>query len=215
MVDGRARAGAADERGFTLIEMMIAVLVSLAVLGSAATVISNVQNTYVYQMDDAATEQELRFAMDFIRRTIEPAGSNPYTITTSDCPAANTAFESVTVVADSIRVMADVGTPDGRLVGSGGACTQADEDVTIAYDAASQTITRYDRGTDAAAVAWTDGVFTSLQFQYFDEAMAVTADPLEVRVVRVSMAAQSPTPRPGMSTGSTFRLTSDVRLKSR
>jgi Tfp pilus assembly protein PilW len=215
MVDGRARARAADDRGFTMIEMMIAVLVSLAVLGSAATVISNVQNTYVYQMDDAATEQELRFAMDFIRRTIEPAGSNPYNITTSDCPVANTEFQSVTVVATSIRVMADVGTPDGRLVGSAGACTQADEDVTIAYDAASQTITRYDRGTDAAAVAWTDGVFTSLQFQYFDESMAVTADPIDVRVVRVTMTAQSPTPRPGMSTGSTFRLTSDVRLKSR
>jgi Tfp pilus assembly protein PilW len=215
MVTSRARTAAADERGFTMIEMMIAVLVSLAVLGSAASVISNVQNTYVYQMDDAATEQELRFAMDFIRRTIEPAGSNPYNITTSACPAANTEFQSVTVVATSIRVMADIGTPDGRLVGSAGACNQANEDVTIAYDAASKTITRYDRGTDAAAVAWTDGVFTSLQFQYYDASMAVTADPYEVRVVRVTMTAQSPTPRPGAATGSTFRLTSDIRLKSK
>ena len=66
-----------DERGFTMIELMIAMLVSMLVLGSAASVISAVQNTYAHQMDDATVEQEARFAMDWIRRTIEQAGSNP------------------------------------------------------------------------------------------------------------------------------------------
>jgi Tfp pilus assembly protein PilW len=208
-------AGLRDERGFTMIELMIAVLVSLTVLGSAATVISNVQSTYAYQMDDAAVQQELRFAMDFIRRTVEPAGSNPYNISTSDCPAANTTFSPITVNATSVRVMADNGTPDGLLVGSSGLCTEANEDVTIAFDGSTNTITRYDRGTDAAAVAWTDSVFTGLQFQYYDRSMAVTTTPLDVRVVRVTLTARSRTPRPGSATGATFTLSSDVRLKSK
>jgi Tfp pilus assembly protein PilW len=208
-----------DERGFSMIELMIATLVSLLVLGSAASVISGVQNTYVHQMDDATVEQEERFVMDWIRRTIEQAGSNPYTISSSVCTGAQTAFQGIRINPNgdgkSIRVQADVGRPDGLLVGSGGSCTQGNEDVTIGYDAATQTITRYDRGTDAAAVGWTDGVFTNLQFQYYDESMAVTAVADDVRVVRVTLTGRSRSARPGTSVGATFTLTSDIRLKAK
>jgi Tfp pilus assembly protein PilW len=188
-----------DERGFSMIELMIATLVSLLVLGSAASVISGVQNTYVHQMDDATVEQEERFVMD--------------------CTGAQTAFQGIRINPNgdgkSIRVQADVGRPDGLLVGSGGSCTQGNEDVTIGYDAATQTITRYDRGTDAAAVGWTDGVFTNLQFQYYDESMAVTAVADDVRVVRVTLTGRSRSARPGTSVGATFTLTSDIRLKAK
>ena len=64
---------------------------------------------------------------------------------------------------DDIRVQADVGIPDGLIVGSVGTCTQANEDVTIAHNPANNTITRFDRGTDAGPIAWTDGVFTGLR----------------------------------------------------
>jgi type II secretory pathway pseudopilin PulG len=206
-----------DERGFSMIELMIAVLVSLAVLGSAASVISAVQNTYAHQMDDATVEQEARFAMDFIRRTIEQAGSNPYSISASACPNVPD-FEGIRIDPNgdgkSIRVQADVGTPDGLLVGDGITCGQANEDVTIGLDAATNTITRFDRGTDGAAVAWTDGVFTNLQFQYFDEAMAVTADENDIRVIRVTITGRSRSARPGVAEGTSFTLESDVRLKS-
>ena len=110
--------------------------------------------------------------MDWIRRTIEQAGSNPYSVSVSECPAAGTAFQAIRMdpdgdgQPDDIRVQADVGIPDGLIVGSAGNCTQADEDVTIAHNPANNTITRFDRGTDAGPIAWTDGVFTGLQFQY-------------------------------------------------
>jgi hypothetical protein len=212
---GEASLG--DERGFSMIELMIAVLVSIAVLGSAASVISAVQNTYAHQMDDATVEQEARFAMDFIRRTIEQAGSNPYSISSSACPNVPD-FQGIRIDPNgdgkSIRVQADVGTPDGLLVGDGAACGQANEDVTIGHDSATNTITRFDRGADGAAVAWTDGVFTNLQFQYFDESMAVTADEDDIRVVRVTITGRSRSARPGVSEGTTFTLESDIRLKS-
>jgi type II secretory pathway pseudopilin PulG len=209
-----------DERGFSMIELMIAMLVSMLVLGSAASVISAVQNTYAHQMDDATVEQEARFAMDWIRRTIEQAGSNPYSVSVSQCPSANTAFQAIRMdpdgdgLADDIRVQADVGIPDGLIVGGAGSCTQADEDVTIAHNSVASTITRFDRGTDASPVAWTDGVFAGLQFQYFDTNMNATAFSGAVRVVRVTLTGRSRSARPGMSEGTTFTLESDVRLKS-
>jgi Tfp pilus assembly protein PilW len=209
-----------DERGFSMIELMIAILVSMTVLGSAASVISAVQSTYAHQMDDVTVEQELRFAMDFIRRTIEQAGSNPYAVSVSDCPSAGTAFQAIRMnpdgdgLPDDIRVQADAGVPDGFIVGDTGSCTQADEDVTIAHNPASNTITRFDRGTDASPVVWTDGVITGLTFEYLDSAMAPTAFVGAVRVVRVTITGRSRTARPGMQVGQTFTLESDVRLKS-
>jgi type IV pilus assembly protein PilW len=205
-----------DERGFSMIELMIAVLVSLMVLGSAASVIQGVQSTYAHQMDDATVQQEARFAMDFIRRTIEQAGSNPYSISSSPCVDD---FQGIRINPNangtSIRVQADIGTPDGHLVGSGGGnCTQQNEDVTIDLDAATGAITRRDRAVDAAAVAWTDGVFTNLQFQYFDESMTATAVPRDIRVVRVTITGRSRTARPGDANAATFTLESDIRLKS-
>ena len=209
-----------DERGFSMIELMIAMLVSMLVLGSAASVISAVQSTYAHQMDDATVEQEARFAMDWIRRTIEQAGSNPYSVSVTDCPSAGTAVQSVRMdpdgdgLPDDIRIQADAGIPDGLIVGSVGSCTQANEDVTIAHNPANNTITRFDRGTDAGPIAWTDGVFTGLQFQYLDSSMTWTAFSGAVRIVRVTITGRSRSARPGMNEGATFTLESDIRLKS-
>ena len=212
-----------DERGFSMIELMIAMLVSMLVLGSAASVISAVQSTYAHQMDDATVEQEARFAMDWIRRTIEQAGSNPYSVSVTDCPSAGTAVQSIRMdpdgdgLPDDIRIQADAGIPDGLIVGSVGNCNpngQANEDVTIAHNPAANTITRFDRATDAGPIAWTDGVFTGLTFQYLDSTMNATAFAGAVRIVRVTITGRSRSARPGMNQGTTFTLESDVRLKS-
>jgi type IV pilus assembly protein PilW len=216
MVARTSDEGMRDERGFTIIELMIAVLVSLTILGSAASVISAVQNTYAHQMDDATVQQEARFAMDFIRRTLEQAGSNPYRISYANTsPCAGTGFQGIRMLStSSVRVQADA-TPDGYLIGEDStSCNQEGEDVTIAFNSAAGTITREDRAVDASPVAWTDGVFTGLAFQYFDGSMTATTDPNSVRIVRVTITGRSRTARPGMNEGTTFELESDVRLKA-
>jgi Tfp pilus assembly protein PilW len=216
MVAPRDERDLRDERGFTMIELMIAVLVSLTILGSAASVISAVQNTYAHQMDDATVQQEARFAMDFIRRTLEQAGSNPYNISFANVsPCAGVGFQGIRILSSSsVRVQSDV-TPDGFLIGEDStSCNQQGEDVTIAFDSANGTITREDLAIDAAPVAWTDGVFTGLAFQYFDASMTATTDPESVRVARVTITGRSRTARPGVAEGTTFTLESDVRLKA-
>jgi Tfp pilus assembly protein PilW len=219
------------EAGFSMIELMIAMFVSMIVLGSAAQIITGVQNTYRHQLDDVTVEQEGRFAMDWIRRTIEQAGSNPYNKSVTDCLSAGTAVQAIRMNPDGdsdpddIRVQADVGIPDGLFVGPAGCTvglnTQANEDVTIALNPVApdsarlhlKNITRYDRGVDAAPVAWTDGVFTGLEFRYFTSDMVETAFVGAVRVVRVTITGQSRGANEG-GKFATFELQSDVRLKS-
>ena len=204
-----------------MVELLIAMLITTVVLGGAVSVVAGAQNTYRHQLDDVAVEQEGRFALDFIRNTIEPAGSNAYAVTVTQCPSANTLVQGIRMNPDGvngnddIRIMADVGIPDGLIVGAAGCTTansEANEDVTIARSGAG-AITRYDRGTDAAPVAWTDTIFTSLLFEYFDGNMVTTASAGSVRVVRVTLTGQS---RKMGDTGeaATFTLKTDVRLRA-
>ena len=210
-----------DEGGFSLIELLIALFVSIGVMGAAVSVVSGVQNTYQHQLEDVTVEQEGRFALDWIRRVIEPAGSNPYSVNATACPAAGTTIQPIRFNPDGvngnddIRVQADVGIPDGLFVGAALNCTQANEDVTIAINTAAQTITRFDRGTDLAPVAMSDSIFTSLLFEYFDASHNVTAAVGSVRFVRVTVTGRSRVRRPGMPAATTFTLQSDIRLRAR
>lgn len=209
------------EGGFTFMELLIASAVTIATMGVAVQVASQVQQGYTRQMDASAYEEEARFAIDWIVRALRQAGSNPYGITVSNCPAAGTAFVPLRLdpnangLDDDVRIHADVGQPNALLGGDAGACTEADEDLTIALDTANRTITRQDNNLDAAPVAMTDGVITGLQFTYLDAARAVTANPAAVAFVSVAVTAQSTTANAQTGLFDTITLSSEVRLRSR
>jgi prepilin-type N-terminal cleavage/methylation domain-containing protein len=210
-----------DAKGFTLIELLLAMAISATVLGTALLLTTQVQKSYASQVDGASVQQEARYAMDWITRALQSAGSNPTEITVSACPTAGTAFRSLRRdpnadgVQDDIRIHADIGPPNGLLGGLGGACTEAGEDLTIAYDAATRTITRRDNNLEAAAVAMSDTVISQLQFQYIRASglPAVTDD--QIAVVRVTVAARTPSVDQYTGQFVTYTLTSDVRVRSR
>jgi prepilin-type N-terminal cleavage/methylation domain-containing protein len=225
--------------GFSLIELMITMAVSVAVLGAAATLSSRVQGTYQYQLHDVTVEQEARYALDWISRDLTPAGTNPYFsitgLTTTDCPAAGTALQPLWLdpngngVNDDVRIQADVGSglnapaglsqpriPNGLILGAAGACNEPNEDVTIAHDAANSVITRFDRATDVATgpVAMSEAIFTSLRFTYLDANLVVTAVSANVRTVRIAVQGQSRGRNPYTGQFTTFALQQDVRLRT-
>ncbi len=210
-----------DEGGFTLTELLIATLVSLVVLGVAVQVASGVQRGYTRQLDSSAYVEEARFAIDWIERTLRSAGSNPYAITVSNCPAAGTAFVPLRLdpnangLDDDIRINADIGMPNGLLGGAAGACVEANEDMTIAFDPATQTITQRDNNIDAAPIQMTDGVITGLQFTYLDSNRVVTANPAAIAFVGVVVTAQATAMNAQTGGFDTVTLTSEVRLRSR
>jgi hypothetical protein len=189
-----------DDRGFTLVEFMIAALITTAVLGGTVMLASQLQQGYSTQLDDVLVEQEARFALDWITRILRSAGSNPYSVTTSPCPAVGTPFQAIRIDPDGdgtdndIRVQSDISPPNGILGGNAaGACTEEGEDVTIAYDADALTITLDDNNTDDGPEAMTEPIITELEFTYLDSARNVTTNPDLIAYVAVQLTGRSKT----------------------
>lgn len=215
---------AADERGFTIAELLVATVVSLLVVGGAVTVTSQVQTGYRRQMEEVAAEQEGRYALDWVSKLIRSAGNNPYLIGSSQCPAAGTPFSGLIVdpngdgVHNDIRLQTDSNPPDNRLGGVTGACDQPNEDVTVSYDSNTRSITFLDNNLGGAATVRTEPVVTNLQFIYRNgthvEFVPTAATAAQVMYVEARITVQ---PRLiGNQTGTTTRVMSqEVRIKGR
>lgn len=192
-----------SERGFTLVEFMIAAAIMTAVLGATVALARQIQGSYGTQLDDATAEQEARYALDWIARDLRSAASDPYEIIADNQevwldPNAGADDD------DSVRVQADINPPDGVLDDDG-------ENVTIAFDSANSVITRQDANADnPAALAMTEAIFTDLRFTYLDASRAETADSGSVAYIQVQVTAQSRGARKTVST-----LTTEVRLRTR
>lgn len=216
----RVRCGA--EGGFTLVELLIAVAITSAILGGTVMLASQIQRVYSTQLDDTAAEQEVRFALDWIAQTLRNAGTNPYTVTVSSCPSAGTVFQAIRMDPDGngedddIRVQADIGPPNGLLGGLAGTCTEPDEDITIAHDPDSFVITRQDNNIDDDPVEMTEPVIGGLTFTYLTSGHAATADPDLVTYVRVDITARSQAQNSTlMGEGAGYALSTEVRLRTR
>jgi hypothetical protein len=189
-----------DARGFTLVEFMIACLITTAVLGGTVMLASQLQQGYATQLDDVLVEQEVRYALDWITRILRSAGSNPYGVETSPCPAVGTPFQEIRLdpdgdgMDDDIRIQADISPPNGILGGNvAGTCTEEGEDVTIAHDADALTITKQDNNIDLDPEAMTEPIIAELEFTYLDSARNVTTDEDLIAYVGVHVTGRSKT----------------------
>lgn len=62
------------QKGFTLIEVLIAVTISIVLLGGVITLMTVSKRTYNYQHDRARLQENGRFAMEFMERNLRIAG---------------------------------------------------------------------------------------------------------------------------------------------
>jgi len=63
--------------GFTLVEVLVAMVVSLIIMGGAYSIFNSQQRQTVIQTNISDAQQALRAAMDFMSRDIRMAGYNP------------------------------------------------------------------------------------------------------------------------------------------
>lgn len=226
------------ERGFTLVEFLIAVAITAAVLGGTVMLATQLQQVYSTQLDDVTVEEEARFALDWIAHTLRSAGSNAYDIMTVSCPEdagggkkggkkgkKGGGGEEVSIFQaiemdpngngedDDIRVYADINPQNGNLGGED--CDEAGEDITIAHDPAAFVITRQDNNVEASPTAMTEPIFTDLLFTYLDSSRNPTTDPASVAYVGVRIAGQSKARNAILGGYTTSSLETEVRIRTR
>lgn len=213
-----------NERGFTLAELMVATLITTAVLGGAVMLTSQVQNGFRRQIEDSAGEQEGRYALDWVSRLIRAAGNNPFGLPvnvgdTAACPAPGTPYSWVVInplgnpTNDNIRLQMDSNPPDGIL--GGPACDQPNEDITVAYDPMTSSITFLDNNIGGGAAVRTDAVIDGLLFVFKDVNHVPTNNAANVVYVETQVTVRTRTLNPITMLPETRLLTQEVRLRGR
>lgn len=221
-----------NDRGFTLVEILIASLVTMLILGGAVAITNQVQASFTRQIEDAAAEQEGRYALEWVSRLIRGAGNNPYALPTnpgdtSTCPAGvvgGTAYSWLVMdpngdtVNDDIRIQTDSDPPDGLLGGDAASvagCDQANEDVTVSYNAGSHSITFLDNNLGGAVSIRTDAVIEGLNFIFRDASHNVTANPANVIYVETQVTVRTRLVDSLTGLPATRLLTQEVRIRGR
>jgi type IV pilus assembly protein PilW len=168
--------GSHKEKGFSLIELMIAMALSGIVIGAIYNLYIGQSRSYVIQDQVAEMQQNARVAMDMMVRDIRMAGFDP-------TREAGAGFVAAT--SNSIQFTADRNS-DGDL-------DDADEDITYSlYDSNDADTLDDDLGRDTGGgnqpVAEN---ISSLTFSYFDEDGNSTADLSQIRSVEITLTAQT------------------------
>ena len=212
----------ADEHGFSLVEMMISAGLTMAVVGAAVALSTGVQNVYSFELEDAAVQQEARYALDRITQSIAAAGSNPYGVVTADSCTGEQPGLDIDTDDDgmdednAIRVLADVNPPNALLAGDD-TCSSLEygEDVTYSYNAVTRTITITDPLRDGGAhFDMTDAVVSDLDFVYLDWNRNVTTTPANIRYVQVALTVQSKARNPYTGEYTEYTYDSEVMVRS-
>ena len=220
MVTTTPRRRLASEGGFTLVEFMVAGLITIAVVGSAVLLATQMQSVYTTQLDDATVEEEARFALDWIAQALRNADTNPYDISSLLTSCAATAGEPVGIDIDpadsgTVRIRADINPPNGLIGGTAAACDEGGEDVTIAHDPAAMVITREDNSGTDGPITMTEPIIQDLVFTFLDSSRTVTTNEALITFVKVQIVGQSQVYNANFGEGATATLETEVRVRTR
>ncbi|MDH4065583.1 MAG: prepilin-type N-terminal cleavage/methylation domain-containing protein [Acidobacteriota bacterium] len=209
------------DSGFTLVELLLALVVSMAVVGGATMLAGRMQGAYRAQLDAATAQQEGRYVIQEVERYIRAAGNNPYRVETTPCPVGGTPVLAIRLdpdgdgANDDIRLQTDAGPTNGLIGGAAGACNEPGEDVTIAHDPTTNVVTVTDNNLGGGARPLTDTAVTGLQFIYRNPSHAVTATPANIAFVETRVTVQSRSTDLNLATPLTYTVSSEVRVRSR
>ncbi|MDH5525316.1 MAG: PilW family protein [Desulfobulbaceae bacterium] len=134
-------------KGFTLVELLVAMLMGGVVIAAIYTTFNAQRQSYYEQDEVTQMQQNLRAALDMMSREIRMAGYNPTNEAT--CPGIVVATPGrLQIRMDKNIVGSDIGDTD---------CADADEDLTFGFDSTEDATLDGIADTGAAAPA-NDGV---------------------------------------------------------
>lgn len=152
------------ERGFTLVELLVAMVISLILMGGIYSAYYTQQKSATNQEQTTEMRQDLRAGLDLMANDIRMAGFDP-------THSAHAGF--VTATASSVTFTYD-------LNGNG---NTTDPNESITYSLSGTTL-------DRNGLVLTDNI-NALNFVYLDGSGNPTADLSAIRSVQITMVARS------------------------
>jgi prepilin-type N-terminal cleavage/methylation domain-containing protein len=212
------------ESGFSLIELIVAMTIMLAVMAIASSLLF--RGFSIRQRESRTTDAltSAQAALRVISRDIANAGFGMFDSSDTKVP-----YNGIVIAnsdAHRIRVRSNLDN-SGGLPGTPGASTLAinapDEDVTYYFDSATSSIIRHDPnggGTGSPKTSFVVNRISNITFQYFDFAglSSLATGPLSTpssntgRVVIVVEVVLEPVA--GQPSGQTIKLSSEVTLRN-
>jgi len=162
-------------RGFTIIELLVAMTLGLVVLAAILNMFASQNRTSAVQQEVAYAQQNVRAAMDLIVRELRNAGYDPEDNGFDAIPQATSTLIQVRI---DYRGDNDLPGNDHPYDPPDGAHDDANEDITYTVNALNQ-LTRDDANDGVAAELMIEDVVpNSLQFTYYkaDGSSFVPAD---------------------------------------
>jgi type IV pilus assembly protein PilW len=180
------------ERGFTLVELLIGMLVGLIVLGALASTFIIQSRSLDVQEQVAEMVQTARAAMNMISHEVRMAGYDP----------ASTGIVGIPYDASQLQILADLNN-DGNT--DGPYPDDKNEDVIYTYDDPND---RIDRDTGAGGQPFAENI-QAFDFDYLkaDGVTEVTssADNNEIRQIKLTITARTSKPDPNYDLYSGYR----------
>lgn len=188
------------ERGFSLIEVTVSLLVLTVVMGIAFSLLANFQKTYRYEEAYADAQRNARFAIARLAEVIRSAGTNPTANSTVNptnfiTMLGTTTTSGVAVTSASIELKSDFNgdSLNTERVASNSDVIVISEDVTISLDTNTRQILLSDNTTGGATVTLADNI-ESLAFTDLNGSTN-TNKAIQVQIVAVPTGIADSDPR--------------------
>ncbi len=208
------------DQGFTLVELMIALVISGIISAALYSTYLVQQRSYIAQEAVAEMQQNIRGAMVIMGRDIRMAGyhqaSGIFGFVIGTTPFDNGGGINTNVTGDNTNIAFTADLDGDGIVdraaqdANGDGRTDMADMEQIAYRLNGLKLQRY--STTSGAIAWEtiSEDIERIEFQYLDGLGAVTAIPANVRAVRVSILARASRPDPKFTNTKTYTPASGV-----
>lgn len=164
-----------NTQGFTLVELLVAMAVSLLAMGAIYSTFLNQFKSYQIQEEIAAMQQNIRTAMYHMQREIRMAGCDP----TGSAGAGITAASPTSIsFTEDVRGDSTGSDPDGDI---------DDPNENIAYSLSGTNLVRNTGGGDQAVAENID----ALNFVYLDANGNTTTTLDDIRSVEITIVART------------------------
>jgi prepilin-type N-terminal cleavage/methylation domain-containing protein len=203
---GRARLRQERAAGFSLLELLIAMTVTLIVMAAASTLLTTSLRTRTRENRRSDALSDAQRAISMLSREI---GNSGYGLMDNGIVVNDSGQTAIRIRANINSIGEQPNNPPNPPPPFPLATDDPDEDVTYLYQAANEAIVRFDRNAGVTTVlARPVNLF---RIRYLDDADVETAIP---DAVKIRLTVLITLPANGTQPASQMQLTSDVVLRN-